>query len=210
MSLFRTPSARFGNLIDSGDTRKRAVDIPLYSGWSNVTNVKKMLRIALLIGWKCWSTSTRLARMSYCFNAIGCAVQHCLTFPKYCRTILCQVALRSQSPLEAWVQIPLLTNLSFGCGQQLQSSSPLARCPLQGNLFANVFFFVNIKGSRKLAFPLTENLILNVSMTLTLRKPDKDTDTCCMNMRGMLLLHSFSVSPAWTLNFDCTVYQRMA
>ncbi len=27
--------------------RKRAVDIPLYSGWSNVTNVKKMLRIAL-------------------------------------------------------------------------------------------------------------------------------------------------------------------
>ncbi len=30
----------------SGDTRKRAVDIPLYSGWSNVTNVKKMLRIA--------------------------------------------------------------------------------------------------------------------------------------------------------------------
>ncbi len=47
MSLFRTPSARFGNLIDSGDTRKRAVDIPLYSGWSNVTNVKKMLRIAL-------------------------------------------------------------------------------------------------------------------------------------------------------------------
>ncbi len=88
--------------------------------------------------------------------------------------------------------------------------SPLARCPLQGNLFANVFFFVNIKGSRKLAFPLTENLILNVSMTLTLRKPDKDTDTCCMNMRGMLLLHSFSVSPAWTLNFDCTVYQRMA
>ncbi len=31
----------------SGDTRKRAVDIPLYSGWSYVTNVKKMLRIAL-------------------------------------------------------------------------------------------------------------------------------------------------------------------
>ncbi len=196
MSLFRTPSARFGNLIDSGDTRKRAVDIPLYSGWSNVTNVKKMLRIALF-DW---------LEMLKHFDAIGPNVI-LLRRDWLCSSTLLDISkILSDDPLSGSAQVAVS---SGGVGSNPTSDKPIlwlrtaaavfkpsGTLSLQGNHFANVFFFVNIKGSRKLAFPLTENLILNVSMTLTLRKPDKDTDTCCMNMRGMLLLHSFSVSPA--------------
>ncbi len=154
------------------------------------------------------STTNTLASKSL---PVGAVPTSQVPFGKWVRMAERSKALRSGRSLlwrrgfksHFWQTYPLAADSS--CSLQ-----PSGTLPLQGNLFANVFFFVNIKGSRKLAFPLTENLILNVSMTLTLRKPDKDTDTCCMNMRGMLLLHSFSVSPAWTLNFDCTVYQRMA
>ncbi len=68
-------------------------------------------------------------------------------------------ALRSgrSLPLEAWVRIPLLTDLSLAADSsyRLQPSDTL---PLQSSNFAKVFF-VNVKGSRKLAFPLTENFI---------------------------------------------------
>ncbi len=47
--------------------------------------------------------------MSYCFDAIGCAVRHCLTFPKYCRTILCQVGLETRDNPRLWVRIPAPT-----------------------------------------------------------------------------------------------------
>ncbi len=140
MSLFRTPSARFGNLIDSGDTQKRAVDIPLYSGWSNVTNVKKMLRIALF-DW---------LEMLKHFDAIGPNVI-LLRRDWLCSSTLLDISkILSDDPLSGSVQVAVS---SGGVGSNPTSDkpilwlrtaaavfSPLARCPCRA-IFLPTFFF---------------------------------------------------------------------